>query len=157
MKALAHKNRFGIPWIALLVQSGLVLIYITACGDMETIIAWEMVSYCMAQVLEFAAFIRLRIMYPDIDRPFKSPGGIWACVAIVTPATLFTLALMAVSPWQVWAAGGVQIVASYVVSVALTWAHRRHPSMFLESSVQCVEHTPRTASAEAEDERLLSY
>ena len=57
-KALAYKNRFGTPWIALLVQSALVLVYNTACGDMETIIAWEMVSYCLAQVLEFAAFIR---------------------------------------------------------------------------------------------------
>ena len=60
---ISSPTRFGTPIVGLAIYTTLVVFFILVLGDMETIIAWEMVSYCVAQVLEFAAFIKLRYKY----------------------------------------------------------------------------------------------
>lgn len=132
-KFFHRKNKFGTPVVGLAIQTTLVVFFINVLGDMETIIAWEMVSYCVAQVLEFGAFIKLRQKYPNVKRPFKSPGGTKASMLLLLPATLFTFLLMGLADWDVWLAGAVQVGGCFGVTLLLQWARGRYPDAFLES------------------------
>lgn len=143
-KFLHTKNRFDIPVYGLAFQTFLIVMFVVLLEDMETIIAWEMVSYCVAQVLEFAAFIRLRHLYPDTHRPFKSPGGIVACALLVTPATIFTFVLMGLSDWDVWVAGAVQIIGCFITGLLLQWARKRYPDSFMPSDLVLSTTTDQT-------------
>jgi hypothetical protein len=102
-------------------------------GTVEDIIAYEMVGYCAAMVLEFMAFVRLRMTHPDIKRPFKTPGGLGASICLVLPATLFTVAIMVLSHWSVWVAGGVQVVFAVGFGLLCKRLRRTHPDYFLIS------------------------
>lgn len=63
-------------------------------------LAWQIVEllnivYCLAELLEFVAFVHLRIKAPHLRRPFRVPLPTWACVLMLTPATLLLGALIA--------------------------------------------------------------
>ena len=70
-KAFAWKNSRSVPVVALAVQVTIILLVDQLVASLESIIAFEMVSYCSAQILEFFAFVRLRQTHPEIDRPVK--------------------------------------------------------------------------------------
>ncbi len=52
------------------------------------------IVYCLAELLEFAAFIYLRAKAPHLRRPFKVPLPTWGCVLMLTPATMLLGALV---------------------------------------------------------------
>ncbi len=56
--------------------------------------------YCFAELLEFAAFIWLRIKLPHLYRPFKVPLPTWACVLMLLPASTLLAGMIVVSVFQ---------------------------------------------------------
>jgi amino acid transporter len=44
--------------------------------------------YCLAELLEFAAFIWLRIKSPNLHRPYKVPLPTWGLILMVLPANI---------------------------------------------------------------------
>jgi amino acid transporter len=44
--------------------------------------------YCLAELLEFAAFLNLRLKYPHLHRPYRIPLPTWGCALLLTPAFL---------------------------------------------------------------------
>jgi amino acid transporter len=52
------------------------------------------IVYCLAELLEFAAFVNLRVKAPHLRRPFRVPLPTWGCVLMLTPATALLLMLI---------------------------------------------------------------
>ena len=42
-------------------------------------------AYAISMLMEFAAFIKLRITDADVERPYKVPFGTFGCYLFVTP------------------------------------------------------------------------
>lgn len=64
------KSRFGTPTVGILLSSmGVVMMVLSF--DFEDVVDMLNYSYCMSMVLEFAAFIYLRIYAPNASRPFR--------------------------------------------------------------------------------------
>jgi amino acid transporter len=42
--------------------------------------------YCLGELLEFAAFIWLRIKAPDLHRPYRVPLPTWGVILMLMPA-----------------------------------------------------------------------
>ena len=63
------------------------------------------IVYCLAELLEFAAFVALRYRAPDLVRPYRVPLPNWACVLMLLPATLLLLVILVLpiitGSWQV--------------------------------------------------------
>lgn len=63
------------------------------------------IVYCLAELLEFAAFIALRYKAPDLVRPYRVPLPNWACVLMLVPATGLLLVILVLpviqGSWQV--------------------------------------------------------
>ncbi len=88
----ARVNRFGAPHFALLLI-GVVGFGMSFVPPDRVLVAFIMVlsgSYIMLQV----SFIRLRLVRPDLPRPFKAPGGIvTGSLSLVLAATVFASCL----------------------------------------------------------------
>lgn len=104
---------------------------------MEDIIAYEMIGYCAAMVLEFCAFVRLRMTHADVERPFKVPGGLGCASALVAPAIVFSGIVMGLSDWTVWVAGGAQIVGAIGLALLFMRMRRSYPRLFNSTSDEC--------------------
>jgi amino acid transporter len=51
--------------------------------------------YCVAEFLEFLAFIHLRFKYPDLHRPFAIPlGNVGCCFLLLGPVTVLSFVFM---------------------------------------------------------------
>ena len=56
--------------------------------------------YCLAELLEFAAFVWLRVKYPQLHRPFRVPMPVWGLVLMLLPASALLLTVLALPVWQ---------------------------------------------------------
>jgi hypothetical protein len=52
------------------------------------------VVYCLAELVEFAAFVHLRYTAPNLHRPFRVPLPAWGCALMLFPATVFLFAII---------------------------------------------------------------
>merc|ERR1712032_874303 len=50
--------------------------------------------YCLAELLEFAAFLKLWWSHPDLRRPYKVPFGLEGCVLLLAAPSLLCLLLL---------------------------------------------------------------
>jgi amino acid transporter len=88
-KVLSRRSRHGTPTLGLLLSSLGILIMISF--EFMQIVEMLNVVYCLAELLEFAAFIRLRIKHPHLQRPFRVPLPTWGLVLMLLPATVLLL------------------------------------------------------------------
>ena len=88
-----RRNRRGVPWVSLL-----------ACGlgwalalnlPFERLISIDLILYGSSLILEFASLIALRLLEPNLERPFKAGSFTVACLLGVAPALLIGYALYA--------------------------------------------------------------
>jgi amino acid transporter len=102
-EAFARRSEHGTPTLAIIFSS--LGIMTMASFDFLVIVELLNVVYCMAELLEFLAFIWLRIKYPDLNRPYKIPLSTGGCILMLIPAMLL-LGIMLVLPvvrgqWEV--------------------------------------------------------
>lgn len=104
--------KYGTPWVALVVSSAIYSIFIL--GPFASLVVVDVTIYAGALALEFAALIVLRITAPDMERPYRIPGG-WPVVIIVALAPMAVIAFAVYSQVQEegfvkavgWAAAGL--------------------------------------------------
>eukprot|EP00879_Flechtneria_rotunda_P007417 GHRR01007781.1.p1 GENE.GHRR01007781.1~~GHRR01007781.1.p1 ORF type:complete len:454 (+),score=154.91 GHRR01007781.1:1207-2568(+) len=91
-KALARRSRHGTPTYGILLSSlGVVCL---ASFSFVDIVELLNAVYCLAELLEFAAFVWLRIKAPYLPRPYRVPLPTWGLIVLLTPATLLLLAVL---------------------------------------------------------------
>lgn len=93
-RLLARRLANGVPWASVLVCG---LGWALALGfTFERLISIDLVLYGASLVLEFVALIVLRVREPELNRPFRVPGGMAGAVLVgVGPTVLIGFALWA--------------------------------------------------------------
>ncbi|KAG9150497.1 hypothetical protein Leryth_010874 [Lithospermum erythrorhizon] len=95
----AKRSRHGTPVVGILFSaSGVVLL---SWLSFQEIVAAENFLYCFGMMLEFIAFVLLRIRSPDASRPYKIPVGTIGAIAICIPPTLLICVVLAFSTLKV--------------------------------------------------------
>ncbi len=85
-------RKYGTPWVALVVSSAIYSVFIL--GPFQSLVVVDVIIYAGALMLEFVALVVLRIKEPDMERPYKIPGGWPVIIVIVTlPAAIIALAV----------------------------------------------------------------
>jgi len=85
--------RFGTPWVSVIVSSAGYSLF--AYWSFKELIVLDMWLYSIALLLELAAFVALRILEPDLLRPWRVGGGaagMWVTAAL--PAGCGLLAML---------------------------------------------------------------
>lgn len=69
-KMFAMRSRYGTPTVGILLSStGVIIMCFTF--QFEKVVEYLNYAYCLAELLEFAAFIYLRIRAPQVSRPYR--------------------------------------------------------------------------------------
>lgn len=112
-KVFATRSRHDTPTLGIILSSaGIVML---ANFNFQEIVELLNSVYCVAELLEFAAFLWLRIKLPHLYRPFRVPLPTWAAALMLLPASML-LATLLVLPivlgqWQVvaWTSGSLVV------------------------------------------------
>nr|GMD98368.1 probable polyamine transporter At1g31830 isoform X1 [Ipomoea batatas] len=95
----AKRSRHGTPLIGILFSaSGVILL---SWLSFQEIVAAENFLYCFGMILEFIAFVWLRIKSPDAPRPYKIPVGTIGAILMCVPPTLLIGVVLAFSSLKV--------------------------------------------------------
>jgi amino acid transporter len=122
-KIFAKRSPYGTPTFAILVSS--VIIAFFSFFDFTELVEMVNFLYIFSLIMEFAAFIKLRVSHGDIHRPFKIPLGTVGCVLMLTPATIFLLVMIALASAKTWAVCGGMIVSGALVHLLMKLAKNK--------------------------------
>jgi amino acid transporter len=152
-EAFSKRSRHGTPTLAIIFSS--IGIVVMASFDFLLIVEMLNLIYCMAEILVFASFIKLRISCPDLKRPFRIPLSTGGCILMVAPAT-FLLGVMLLLPivrgrWGVilWALAGT--VLGIVLYPLLQYARESQLFRFVQNSPEDFYVFLHTLSSEDDD------
>jgi len=119
----AIHHRFGTPWAAVLVSSGIyALLAVFSFKELVVLSIW---LYSLTLIVELAAFLWLRVAEPALARPWRVPGGVAGAVAVAVPPTLFALLAMATADRVNTLAGVLAALTGPVAYAAFRRAGRR--------------------------------
>ncbi|CAA6659210.1 unnamed protein product [Spirodela intermedia] len=95
----ARRSPYGAPLVGILFSaSGVALL---SWLSFQEIIAAENFLYCFGMIMEFVAFVKLRVEQPAASRPYKVPLGTTGCVLMLLPPTVLICVVLALSSLKV--------------------------------------------------------
>ncbi|CAE6969463.1 PUT1 [Symbiodinium sp. CCMP2592] len=152
-----HRSRYDTPSVGLLLIAILVLV-LSSSSSFSAIVNVLNAVYCIAQVLEFSAFLHLRRRHNDMERPFRVPCSFQVCCLMLALPLAFCFVLLILpffaGDWlQVGAIGG-SVAMAVLLHCCLEfcrrhgWLHfRRQPPRGLEDILAAqASHFASTAS-----------
>jgi len=99
-KIFAKRSKFGTPTTGIIVGTTVIL----SLGTAEFGQLLELLNcvYALSLLMEYAAFVKLRLYHKDMQRPYRIPIPDWAAVLIALPPTIGILVIFAISNWHVY-------------------------------------------------------
>ncbi|CAL5436074.1 unnamed protein product [Camellia sinensis] len=128
----AKRSRYGTPLVGILFSaSGVILL---SWLSFQEIVAAENFLYCFGMILEFIAFVRLRMKYPAASRPYKIPLGTVGSILMSVPPTILICIVLALSSLKVMVVSLVAVVIGLVMQPCLKQVERKRWLRFSKSS-----------------------
>ncbi|KAM0934463.1 putative amino acid/polyamine transporter I [Dioscorea sansibarensis] len=117
------RSRYGTPIVGILFSaSGVILL---SWMSFQEIIAAENFLYCFGMLLEFVAFIRLRVKHPRAHRPYKVPLGTVGAVMMLTPPSVLIVVVLVFASWKVMLVSLVAVFIGIGLHPGLKYVEKR--------------------------------
>ena len=91
-KIFCRRSRFDTPTNGILL--GTMVIFCLSVAKFDALVEMLNFSYSVALLMEYAAFVKLRITHRDLRRPFRLPLGTVGCILFVIPSCCITIFVM---------------------------------------------------------------
>jgi amino acid transporter len=91
-KVFTRRSRFGTPTNGILV--GTAVIFCLSVADFDALVEMLNFSLCLSMLMEFSAFVKLRITDGDHDRPYRIPLNTFGCILFIIPPCTVCIVLM---------------------------------------------------------------
>lgn len=91
-KVFTRRSRFGTPTNGILV--GTAVIFCLSVADFDALVEMLNFSLCLSMLMEFSAFVKLRITDGDHERPYRIPLNTFGCVLFIIPPCTVCIVLM---------------------------------------------------------------
>ncbi|KAL2517138.1 putative polyamine transporter [Abeliophyllum distichum] len=128
----AKRSRYGTPLVGILFSaSGVILL---SWLSFQEIIAAENFLYCFGMILEFIAFVRLRIIAPASPRPYKIPVGTIGATLMCIPPTILICVVLFFSSLKVMIINLVAVAIGLVMQPCLKHIEKKKWLRFSASS-----------------------
>lgn len=128
----SKRSRHGTPLTGIIFSaSGVILL---SWLSFQEIVAAENFLYCLGMIMEFIAFVKLRIEYPAAPRPYKIPVGTVGAILICIPPTLLILVVLALASLKVMAISSVAVIIGLIMQPCLVYAEKKRWFRFSRSS-----------------------
>ncbi|KAL0297464.1 UNVERIFIED_CONTAM: putative polyamine transporter [Sesamum radiatum] len=128
----ARRSRYGTPLVGILFSASGVLLL--SWLSFQEIVAAENFLYCFGMMLEFIAFVRLRIIAPAAPRPYKIPVGTVGAILMCVPPTLLICVVLAFSSLKVMIVSLVAVMLGLILHPCLTHCEKKRWLRFSISS-----------------------
>jgi amino acid transporter len=99
-KICGKRSKHGTPTYGIIL--GTAVIVAMGVSDLDQLIEMLNFNYSIALLLEYAAFFKLRISQPDLERPFRIPLNTFGCICFFFPPVAATLLLMGLATYTTW-------------------------------------------------------
>ncbi|KAK2664910.1 hypothetical protein Ddye_003484 [Dipteronia dyeriana] len=160
----ALRSKYGTPTISILCSATGVIFL--SWMSFQEILEFLNFLYAIGMLLEFAAFIKLRIKKPDLHRPYKVPLKTFGVTMLcLPPAVLLVLVMCLASVKTFLVSGGVVLLGFFLYPTLVHakdggWAEFDNRQLAVPSRVPNVEDhllsQPRRGADEAEVSPLLN-
>ncbi|XP_049415497.1 probable polyamine transporter At1g31830 [Solanum stenotomum] len=128
----SKRSRCGTPLFGILFSaSGVILL---SWLSFQEIVAAENFLYCFGMILEFIAFVWLRIKSPHAPRPFKIPGGTVGAILLCIPPTILICVVLALSSFKVMVVSLAAVAIGLVMQPCLKLIENKRWLKFSVSS-----------------------
>ena len=150
-KVLGYRNRYDTPTYGILMSaSGVICLCWLSFSE---IIEMLNLLFCFGQLIEFAAFIQLRLRYPHMPRPYMIPlNTVGMCIMLAFPTLFVFIILSFSSMWAVVVSGGL-IMSGFLVYTVLGIAKERKWCEFENQFEDVAPHMVSSAENGVADER----
>jgi amino acid transporter len=126
------RSRYGTPVAGILFSaSGVILL---SCLSFQEIVAAENFLYCFGMIMEFIAFVKLRMEYPAASRPYKIPIGTYGAILMCIPPTLLIFVVLVLAPLKVMVISSFAVMIGLVMQPCLEYSKRKRWLRFSMSS-----------------------
>ncbi|MFU8926537.1 ethanolamine permease [Acinetobacter puyangensis] len=119
-KNLSLTNKNKAPFLAILIP-GIIGFLLSLTGEGDLLILMAVFGATISYVLMMLSHIKLRLSRPDLNRPYKTPGGIITSSIALVLAAIAVVAGLMVDP-KVW----FMAAAIYVAFIAYFMFYSRH-------------------------------
>jgi amino acid transporter len=99
-KLCGKRSKHGTPTYGIIL--GTAVIVVMGVSDLDQLIEMLNFNYAVALLLEYAAFFKLRISQPDLERPYRIPLNTFGCALFFFPAIAATLLLMSLATYTTY-------------------------------------------------------
>lgn len=117
-KIFASRSRYDTPTAAI-VLSTLFMVGMSS-SNLEKLVELLNFNYAIGLLIEFTAFVKLRISEPNLSRPFRIPLNVSLCVVAMIPTFAASLAVMALAKYSTMLYSFLVNVAGGVVYIILS-------------------------------------
>ncbi|KAJ6795728.1 putative disease resistance proteinisoform X3 [Iris pallida] len=119
----ATRSRYGTPLVGILFSaSGVILL---SWMSFQEIVAAENFLYCIGMLLEFVAFIKLRIEYPMASRPYRIPLGTTGGILMLIPPTILICVVLALASFRVLVVSIGAMLIGFILEPCLKYVERK--------------------------------
>ncbi|KAK4800673.1 hypothetical protein SAY86_021160 [Trapa natans] len=123
------RSKYGTPTISILSSATGVICL--SWMSFQEILEFLNFLYSVGMILEFAAFIKLRVKKPDLLRPYRVPLGTLGATILCIPPTLLLTLVMCLASVKTFLVSGVVIVVGLVLYPLTVHARDRKWFRFL--------------------------
>mmetsp|Transcript_23116 Transcript_23116/g.49226 ORF Transcript_23116/g.49226 Transcript_23116/m.49226 type:complete len:395 (-) Transcript_23116:1409-2593(-) len=111
-KIFGERSQHGTPTYGILLST--VLVVVMSLAEIDQLIEMLNFNYAFALLMEYAAFFKLRVSRPDLERPYKIPLGTVGCAFFFSPTIAATLLVVSLATYPTyyfaigtWIVGGL--------------------------------------------------
>ncbi|XP_061337473.1 probable polyamine transporter At1g31830 [Gastrolobium bilobum] len=119
----AKRSRYGTPLIGILFSaSGVVLL---SWLSFQEIVAAENFLYCFGMLMEFVAFVKLRMKFPSLYRPYKVPVGTMGAILMCVLPSLLIFVVLALSSFKVFIISISAVMMGLILQPCLKYMEKK--------------------------------
>nr|AGT16030.1 permease [Saccharum hybrid cultivar R570] len=149
----AKRSRHGTPLTSILFSASRVILL--SWMSFQEIVATENYLYCFGMILQFIAFVKLRVTHPNATRAYKVPLGTIDVVLMIIPPTLLIVVVMALASYNVMAVSIVVMVVGFVLQPGLVYVEKKRWLRFsISADLPDLPDTQETAEDDATQDIL---
>lgn len=99
-KIFSTRSRHGTPTYG--IALGTLVIVGMSVTDLDDLIEMLNFNYALALLMEYCAFLKLRMSRPDLRRPFRIPLNTLGCIVLLAPTLVFTFAIIGLASFKTY-------------------------------------------------------
>ncbi|OMO63343.1 Amino acid/polyamine transporter I [Corchorus olitorius] len=122
------RSKHGTPTFSILCSATGVIFL--SWMNFQEILEFVNFVYSIGMLLEFAAFIRLRIKKPDLHRPYRVPLQTFGAIMLCLPPALLLVLVMCLASYKTFIVSGIVIIVGFFLYPALVHAKNRKWTQF---------------------------